>query len=263
MNQVSPPDGVQLGIYQLLRTGTPTPFEAETAGGVQETGVALAFSLLGTDGAHLAIHDTRWSNGERDVRVVQRHGTPELYDSVVGRLRLTVSPAGMELAVDLRQARPGADYANSLKLLQDFRARHPHIPTKSGLMLGLGETDDEILAVMRDRQSAAQGLAGVVGDFTIGETQQLGQSLTGLVLLRGKPGQGQARKPPHGVDMLTIGQYLQPSAHHLPVLRYAPLDVFAMLEREARALGFSHAAVGPMVRSSYHADRQAHAAGVA
>ena len=119
-----------------------------------------------------------------------------------------------------RQARPGADYANSLKLLQDFRARHAHIPTKSGLMLGLGETDDEILAVMRDLRA-------------------------------------------HGVDMLTIGQYLQPSAHHLPVVRYAPLEVFAMLEREAGALGFSHAAVGPMVRSSYHADRQAHAAGVA
>jgi lipoic acid synthetase len=119
-----------------------------------------------------------------------------------------------------RQARPGADYANSLKLLQDFRARHAHIPTKSGLMLGLGETDDEILAVMRDLRA-------------------------------------------HGVDMLTIGQYLQPSAHHLPVLRYAPLEVFAMFEREAAALGFSHAAVGPMVRSSYHADRQAHAAGVA
>jgi len=119
-----------------------------------------------------------------------------------------------------RQARPGADYANSLKLLQDFRARHAHIPTKSGLMLGLGETDDEILAVMRDLRA-------------------------------------------HDVGMLTIGQYLQPSAHHLPVLRYAPLEVFAMLEREAAALGFSHAAVGPMVRSSYHADRQAHAAGVA
>lgn len=119
-----------------------------------------------------------------------------------------------------RQARPGADYAHSLKLLQDFKRRHAPIPTKSGLMLGLGETDDEILAVMRDLRA-------------------------------------------HGVDMLTIGQYLQPSAHHLPVLRYAPLDVFAMFEREARALGFSHAAVGPMVRSSYHADMQAHAAGVA
>ena len=119
-----------------------------------------------------------------------------------------------------RKARPGADYANSLKLLKDFKARHPQIPTKSGLMVGLGETDEEILSVMRDLRA-------------------------------------------HGVNMLTIGQYLQPSAHHLPVERYAPLEVFAQFEREANALGFSHAAVGPMVRSSYHADQQAHAAGVA
>jgi lipoic acid synthetase len=118
-----------------------------------------------------------------------------------------------------RQARPGADYEHSLRLLQAFKAAHPAIPTKSGLMVGLGETDDEILQVMRDLRA-------------------------------------------HGVEMLTIGQYLQPSAHHLPVLRYAHPDTFAMFEQEARALGFSHAAVGPMVRSSYHADRQAHHAGV-
>ncbi len=118
-----------------------------------------------------------------------------------------------------RQARPGADYAHSLRLLKEFKARHPSVPTKSGLMLGLGETDDEIVQVMRD--------------------------------LRG-----------HDVDMLTIGQYLQPSVHHLPVLRYAHPDAFSMLEREARRLGFSHAAVGPMVRSSYHADQQALRAGV-
>jgi lipoic acid synthetase len=118
-----------------------------------------------------------------------------------------------------RQARPGGNYPHSLKLLADFKASHPHIPTKSGLMVGLGESDDEILQVMRDLRA-------------------------------------------HHVDMLTIGQYLQPSAHHLPVLRYAPLEVFALFEREAKALGFSHAAVGPMVRSSYHADQQAHAAGV-
>jgi lipoic acid synthetase len=118
-----------------------------------------------------------------------------------------------------RKARPGGDYPHSLKLLADFKARHPNVPTKSGLMVGLGETDEEILHVMRDLRA-------------------------------------------HSVDMLTIGQYLQPSAHHLPVLRYAPLGVFSLFEREARALGFSHAAVGPMVRSSYHADQQAHAAGV-
>jgi len=117
-----------------------------------------------------------------------------------------------------KQARPGADYAHSLALLAKFKSRHAAIPTKSGLMLGLGEADEEILAVMRDLRA-------------------------------------------HGVDMLTIGQYLQPSLHHLPVARYVHPDAFAMFEREARAMGFAHAAVGPMVRSSYHADLQARLAG--
>jgi len=118
-----------------------------------------------------------------------------------------------------KQARPGSDYMHSLKLLAEFKQLHPEVPTKSGLMLGLGETDEEILQVMRDMRA-------------------------------------------HGVDMLTIGQYLQPSEHHLPVLRYVHPDTFAMFEREAYEMGFSHAAVGAMVRSSYHADEQAHAAGV-
>jgi lipoic acid synthetase len=119
-----------------------------------------------------------------------------------------------------RRARPGGDYAHSLALLREFRRGFPRIPTKSGLMVGLGETDDEILAVMRDLRA-------------------------------------------HQVEMLTIGQYLAPSAHHLPVERYVHPDTFAMYEREAAALGFRHAAIGPLVRSSYHADRQAHRAGVA
>ena len=118
-----------------------------------------------------------------------------------------------------RQARPGSDYLHSLMLLQEFKAHRPGIPTKSGLMLGLGETDEEILGVMHDLRA-------------------------------------------HGVDMLTIGQYLQPSAHHLPVLRYVHPDGFRAFERAAREMGFLHAAIGPMVRSSYHADRQAQAAGV-
>ncbi|HET7728926.1 MAG TPA: lipoyl synthase [Usitatibacter sp.] len=113
-----------------------------------------------------------------------------------------------------RQARPGSDYAHSLLLLREFKARHPAVPTKSGLMVGLGETDEEILQVMRDLRA-------------------------------------------HGVDMLTIGQYLQPSRHHLPVTRYVHPDTFALYEREARAMGFLNAACGPMVRSSYHADLQA------
>ncbi|MDC6180149.1 lipoyl synthase [Ralstonia solanacearum] len=119
-----------------------------------------------------------------------------------------------------KQARPGADYAHSLKLLKDFKARNPNIPTKSGLMVGLGETDEEILQVMRDMRE-------------------------------------------HDIDMLTIGQYLAPSGHHLPVLRYVHPDTFKMFEEKAYEMGFTHAAVGAMVRSSYHADQQAHEAGFA
>ena len=118
-----------------------------------------------------------------------------------------------------KQARPGSDYGFSLNLLRKFKARHPGIPTKSGLMVGLGETDEEILAVMRDLRD-------------------------------------------HGVDMLTVGQYLAPSGHHLPVRRYVHPDTFRMFEAQAREMGFSHAAVGAMVRSSYHADQQAAHAGI-
>jgi lipoic acid synthetase len=119
-----------------------------------------------------------------------------------------------------RQARPGADYAHSLRLLERFRLRFPDIPTKSGLMVGLGETDEEIISVMHDLRA-------------------------------------------HAVNMLTVGQYLQPSAHHLPVLRYVEPAVFETFARAATEMGFTHAACGPLVRSSYHADRQAHEAGVA
>jgi lipoic acid synthetase len=119
-----------------------------------------------------------------------------------------------------RRARPGGDYAHSLELFSSYRKINPEIPTKSGLMVGLGETDEEILAVMRDLRA-------------------------------------------HGVAMLTIGQYLAPSLHHLPVERYVHPDTFAMFEREAAAMGFRHAAIGPLVRSSYHADQQAHRAGSA
>ncbi|HWQ40058.1 MAG TPA: lipoyl synthase [Burkholderiales bacterium] len=119
-----------------------------------------------------------------------------------------------------RLARPGADYRHSLRLLKDFKARFPGIPTKSGLMVGLGETDEEIVSVMRDLRA-------------------------------------------HDVDMLTVGQYLQPTPGHLPVLRYVEPAQFKVFETTACELGFKHAACGPLVRSSYHADRQAHEAGVA
>ena len=113
-----------------------------------------------------------------------------------------------------RQARPGADYAWSLKLLQEFKARHPKVPTKSGLMLGLGETLEEVAEVMRDLRA-------------------------------------------HDCDMLTLGQYLQPSQHHLPVSRYVTPKEFQQLEELGYELGFGNVASGPMVRSSYHADKQA------
>jgi lipoic acid synthetase len=118
-----------------------------------------------------------------------------------------------------KQARPGADYAHSLQLLRHFKSRNPAVSTKSGLMVGIGELDEEILEVMRDLRA-------------------------------------------HDVEMLTIGQYLAPSGHHLPVLRYVVPETFQRFEHEAANMGFAHAACAPMVRSSYHADHQAHAAGV-
>jgi lipoic acid synthetase len=114
--------------------------------------------------------------------------------------------------------RPGADYDWSLKLLQQFKAQHPAIPTKSGIMLGLGETLEQV--------------HGALNDLRV-----------------------------HAVDMVTIGQYLQPTAHHHPVLRYWTPEEFDALADYGHKLGFEHVASGPLVRSSYHADQMAHAAG--
>jgi len=113
-----------------------------------------------------------------------------------------------------RKVRPGADYRGSLRLLRDFKARHPKVPIKSGLMLGLGEQPEEVLAVMTDLRA-------------------------------------------HGCDLLTLGQYLQPSRSHLPVLRYWTPEEFETLRAAGEAMGFANVASGAMVRSSYHADRQA------
>ncbi len=113
-----------------------------------------------------------------------------------------------------KQARPGSDYAHSLKLLQQFKMRFPTIPTKSGLMLGLGEMDDEIKQTLLDLRA-------------------------------------------HDVDMLTLGQYLQPSKFHMPVGRYITPEQFASLAEFAKEIGFKNVASGPLVRSSYHADKQA------
>ncbi|HET7779631.1 MAG TPA: lipoyl synthase [Rudaea sp.] len=114
--------------------------------------------------------------------------------------------------------RPGADYDWSLSLLQRFKAQHPDIPTKSGIMLGLGETPEQVHGALNDLRA-------------------------------------------HAVDMVTIGQYLQPTPHHHPVLRYWTPDEFDALARYGEGLGFQHVASGPLVRSSYHADQMAHAAG--
>jgi lipoic acid synthetase len=113
-----------------------------------------------------------------------------------------------------KQVRPGSDYAWSLELLRQFKQEHPDVPSKSGLMLGVGETPEEVEQVMRDLRA-------------------------------------------HAVEMLTLGQYLQPSRHHLPVERFVHPDEFEQLRLLGEALGFSQVASGPMVRSSYHADRQA------
>lgn len=118
-----------------------------------------------------------------------------------------------------RDVRPGADYDWSLRLLKNFKAQHPEVPTKSGIMLGLGETFDEVVQTLRDLRA-------------------------------------------HDVDMITIGQYLQPTAHHHPVLKYWTPEEYAEFERIGMDMGFSHVASGAMVRSSYHADRQAKEAGV-
>ncbi len=113
-----------------------------------------------------------------------------------------------------RQVRPGAVYNGSLELIKNFKAQHPDVPTKSGLMLGLGESPDEVQQVLRDLRA-------------------------------------------HDCDWLTLGQYLQPSRHHLPVQRFVHPDEFNVLGDYARSIGFKNVASGPMVRSSYHADLQA------
>jgi lipoyl synthase len=113
-----------------------------------------------------------------------------------------------------KQCRPGADYAWSLNLLKEYKKHNTDVMTKSGLMLGLGETNDEIVEVLKDLRA-------------------------------------------HDVDMLTLGQYLQPSKHHLPVKRFVHPDEFTELENIALKLGFKNVAAGAMVRSSYHADLQA------
>lgn len=155
-----------------------------------------------------------------EVLVPDFRGRLEIALELFGNALPDVMNHNLETAPRLYlQARPGSDYLHSLKLLKDFKAMYPHVKTKSGIMVGLGETDEEVVQVMRDMRE-------------------------------------------HDIDMLTIGQYLQPSNGHLPVLRYVHPDKFKEWETQAYEMGFLHAAVGAMVRSSYFADQQAHGAGV-
>lgn len=154
-----------------------------------------------------------------EVLVPDFRGRLEVALELFGQALPDVMNHNLETAPRLyKQARPGSDYLHSLKLLKDFKAMYPEVATKSGIMVGLGETDEEVVQVMHDMRA-------------------------------------------HDIDMITIGQYLQPSNGHLPVLRYVHPDQFKAWETLAYELGFKHAAVGAMVRSSYHADQQAHDAG--
>jgi len=211
--------------------GRPLPLDAEEPVNLAETIAALklAYVVITSvdrddlrDGGARHFVDCIRAVRERspgtqiEVLVPDFRGRLERALDVLGQAPPDVMNHNLETVPRLyRQARPGSDYAHSLRLLKEFKARFPRIPTKSGLMVGLGETDDEILTVMREMRA-------------------------------------------HDIEMITIGQYLQPTKAHLPVARYVHPDTFARYEREAHALGFRHAAVGALVRSSYHADQQAH-----
>ena len=211
--------------------GRPLPLDAEEPANLAKTIAALklAYVVITSvdrddlrDGGAQHFVDCIRAVRERspgtqiEVLVPDFRGRLERALDVLGEAPPDVMNHNLETVPRLyRQARPGSDYAHSLRLLKEFKARFPRIPTKSGLMVGLGETDEEIVAVMRDMRA-------------------------------------------HDIEMITIGQYLQPTRDHLPVARYVHPDTFTRFDREARALGFKHAAVGALVRSSYHADQQAH-----
>jgi lipoic acid synthetase len=211
--------------------GRPLPLDAEEPLNLARTIAALKLSyVVITSVDRDDLRDGGAQHFVDCIRAVREHSPATRIEVLVpdfrGRLAraldaLAVAPPdvmnhNLETVPRLyKQARPGSDYAHSLALLNNFKSRFPGIPTKSGLMVGLGETDEEIVSVMRDMRA-------------------------------------------NQIDMLTLGQYLQPSASHLPVMRYVHPDTFRAFEAEAYRLGFAHAAVGAMVRSSYHADEQAH-----
>ncbi|HKQ29690.1 MAG TPA: lipoyl synthase, partial [Burkholderiales bacterium] len=156
-----------------------------------------------------------------EVLVPDFRGRLDIALDVLGQALPDVFNHNLETVPRLyKAARPGSDYRHSLSLLQRFKQRYPNIPTKSGIMVGLGETDEEIEEVMRDLRA-------------------------------------------HGCDLLTVGQYLAPSKHHLPVTRFVEPQAFERFAALGTQMGFRHVASGPMVRSSYHAEQQARGASFA
>ena len=215
--------------------GRPTPLDPEEPRHLAETVAALRLNYvvitsvdrddLRDGGAqHFAecIREIRTlsPNTQIEILVPDFRGRLDVALNILSQTPPDVMNHNLETAPRLyKQARPGSDYAHSLTLLQAYKVRNPHIRTKSGIMVGLGETDEEVLEVLQDMRA-------------------------------------------HQIDMLTIGQYLQPSEGHLPVLRYVHPDRFKEYERQAYEMGFQHAAVGAMVRSSYYAETQAYEAGL-
>lgn len=210
--------------------GKPLPLDPEEPNNMAQTVQAMGLRYVvitsvdrddlrdgGADHFVQCIQRTRELNPEIQIEIL----TPDFRGRMDVALQIleTAPPDvfnhNMETVPRLyKQSRPGADYQYSLNLIQAFKQRFPDIPSKSGLMLGLGETKEEVIATMQDLRD-------------------------------------------HDCDMLTLGQYLQPSRHHLPVDRFVTPDEFAELAQIGRDMGFSQVASGPMVRSSYHADQQA------
>ena len=210
--------------------GRPDPLDADEPGNLARTIAAMGLSYVvvtsvdrddlrdGGAGHFVACIDAiRQHNPETKIEVLvpDFRGRKDRALSIMQESPPDVFNHNLETIPRLyKKARPGSDYQWSLDLLKTFKVQHATVPTKSGLMLGLGETLDEVELVMRDLRT-------------------------------------------HNVEMLTLGQYLQPSIHHLPVERFVPPEEFDQLREIGEALGFRQVASGPMVRSSYHADQQA------
>ncbi|MDH5389287.1 MAG: lipoyl synthase [Gammaproteobacteria bacterium] len=211
--------------------GRPAPLDEDEPAKLAETIKAMALKYVvitsvdrddlrdgGAEHFISCISKIRDANAEIEIEILvpDFRGRLEVALEIMNQSPPDVFNHNLETVPRLyKKCRPGADYQWSLNLLKQFKADHKSVPTKSGLMLGLGEEKEEVIAVMRDMRA-------------------------------------------HNVEMLTLGQYLQPSQHHLSVERYVTPEEFDELYKIAMDLGFKHVASGPMVRSSYHADLQAH-----